>query len=364
MSFSVKIFGAGSIGNHLAHASRSLGWDVVICDISQAALDRTRNEIYPTRYGKWDEAIELCSNDAAPTGGADLVVVGTPPDTHLPLAREAVEEKPKAILIEKPLCGPDLDGAADLVKRADELGVKLFVGYDHVVSKVTGLAGDLLANPALGTIQTIDVEFREYWGGIFKAHPWLAGPWETYLGFWKKGGGASGEHSHALNLWQHLAHLAGAGRVVEVQAMMELVTDARVDYDKICLMNLKTESGLVGRCVQDVVTEPSRKWARVQGESGFVDWTMTPGQDRLRAQMAGQDPVEQSLSKTRPDDFITELRHIEATLKDGAPQSPIALTFGLDTMLAVAAAHLSRQTGRSVAIDYSAGPRPEALSTL
>ena len=40
--FNVKIFGAGSIGNHLAHASRSLGWNVTICDVDQAALDRTR----------------------------------------------------------------------------------------------------------------------------------------------------------------------------------------------------------------------------------------------------------------------------------------------------------------------------------
>ena len=43
----VKIFGAGSIGNHLAHASRKIGWDVSICDLDPEALKRTRNEIYP-----------------------------------------------------------------------------------------------------------------------------------------------------------------------------------------------------------------------------------------------------------------------------------------------------------------------------
>ncbi len=30
------------------------------------------------------------------------------------------------------------------------------------------------------------------------AHPWLAGPQDSYLGFWRRGGGASGEHSHAI----------------------------------------------------------------------------------------------------------------------------------------------------------------------
>ena len=51
----VKIFGAGSIGNHLANASRKLDWEVDIYDISDDALDRTKNMIYPSRYGNWDE---------------------------------------------------------------------------------------------------------------------------------------------------------------------------------------------------------------------------------------------------------------------------------------------------------------------
>ena len=51
----VKIFGAGSIGNHLANAARVKGWGVTICDLDQNALSRTRNDIYPTRYGKFDE---------------------------------------------------------------------------------------------------------------------------------------------------------------------------------------------------------------------------------------------------------------------------------------------------------------------
>ena len=55
----VKIFGAGSIGNHLAHASRKIGWDVSICDLDPEALKRTRNEIYPGRYGEWDDNISL-----------------------------------------------------------------------------------------------------------------------------------------------------------------------------------------------------------------------------------------------------------------------------------------------------------------
>ena len=55
---SAKVFGAGSIGNHLANASRRLGMRVLLCDIDTAALDRARNDIYPSRYGQWDDEIQ------------------------------------------------------------------------------------------------------------------------------------------------------------------------------------------------------------------------------------------------------------------------------------------------------------------
>jgi predicted dehydrogenase len=358
----VKVHGAGSIGNHLSHASRSLGWSVDLCDIDPNALQRTRTQIYPSRYGKWDDSIRLFASGEVPTGSYDLICVGTPPDSHIALARAAVAEKPKAVLIEKPVCGPDLAGAQSLFEEARAAGVAVFVGYDHVVGRASRILEGAVAQRQFGDISTIDVEFREHWGGIFGAHPWLAGPWETYLGFWRRGGGASGEHSHAANLWQHLARCAGVGRVVEVQATLDFVRDERVDYDRLCLMTLRTDTGLVGRCVQDVVTQPPRKWARIQGSDGAVEWWCgrEPGLDTVTITRQGR-AEEQKVTKTRPDDFIEELRHIEAALGTDPEASPISLARGLDTMLVVAAAHRSSETGRRVRIDYSRGYTPAAV---
>ena len=58
----ILIFGAGSIGNHLANASKRLNWSVTILDIDPKALQRTKGEIYPQRYGSWDESIKLIDN--------------------------------------------------------------------------------------------------------------------------------------------------------------------------------------------------------------------------------------------------------------------------------------------------------------
>ena len=76
----VKVIGAGSIGNHLSNASRRLGWQVDLVDNDRAALERTRAEIYPARYGAWDAEIALHHSSEAPRGGHDYIFVGTPPD--------------------------------------------------------------------------------------------------------------------------------------------------------------------------------------------------------------------------------------------------------------------------------------------
>lgn len=360
----LKVLGAGSIGNHLSHAARRMGWSVDLVDTDAAALARTRDQIYPSRYGQFDSAIRLFEAKDAPRGGYDVICIGTPPDSHIPLARAALAESPRAIVIEKPVCGPDMAGAAELADEALAAGVAVFVGYDHVVGRASGFVGETLVTGDFGRITTLDVEFREHWAGIFSAHPWLAGPWETYLGYSRRGGGASGEHSHAVNLWQHFAHLCGAGRVIEVQATLDIINDGRVDYDRLCLMNLRTEKGLVGRCVQDVVTRPPRKWARIQGETGHLEWWCgrEPGVDAVSGERDGT-AIAQQFTKTRPDDFVEELKHIATALEMKAANSPISLARGLDTMLVIAAAHLSNESGRRVAIDYSKGWTRAALST-
>ena len=353
---SVKIYGAGSIGNHLAQASRRKGWDVTIVDVEDQALWRTEKEIYPTRYGSWDESIRLLNCGDKDDNNYDLIIVGTPPDTHLHIAIEALRHNPKAILIEKPATSLDLTGADDLIKKSSECGVRLFVGYDHVVSKsIEHLSKIIEGN---GTeIETIDAEFREYWGGIFAAHPWLAGPWESYLGFSDRGGGALAEHSHALNLWQYLAKISGAGRVVEVQAFTKMVKDDLVEYDKISALNLKTETGLVGRCIQDVITSPPRKWVGVKFSDLQFDLDFSPTRDELRSR---DGKVQNIFAKTRPDDFLTELSHIEESLSNNS-DSPIDFLHGLETMLVIKAAHLSAKTNRTVFIKYENGFNKSAL---
>ncbi|BDD89152.1 Gfo/Idh/MocA family protein [Desulfofustis limnaeus] len=356
---SVRIFGAGSIGNHLGFACRQKGWQVELCDRDKAALERTRKDIYPGRYGAWDEAIQLTPADGLADEYRDVVIVGTPPEYHIPVALDQIRKiSPKIVLIEKPLCPPSLDGVKELVETAREHECLVLVGYNHTLTRNTRAAEQLVADKTVGDVVTIDAGFREYWGGIFAAHPWLDGPKDSYLGYLSKGGGATGEHSHAINIWQHFAHLTGHGRITKVAAMHQIVRDGGVEYDQIGQMLVETESGLIGNIVQDVVTEPPEKKVKMIGTSGYIEWQVnaTSDSDAVRCKSGGKPVHEQLFKKTRPDDFVGEIDHIAMLLENPKLDSPISLTRGIETMLVIEAAYEASRENRFVAIDYSRFP--------
>jgi predicted dehydrogenase len=363
----VKIYGAGSIGNHLAYACRSKGWDVTLCDIDTEALKRTKNDIYPSRYGLWDEKIKLLHVSELKPIEYDLVIIGTPPDTHIKLALKVLRDSPpKALLIEKPFCTPSLSGCQELLALTEYTGTFVAVGYNHILTKNTMRAVSIIKEGRIGKPLSISAEFREHWGGIFKAHSWLNGPQDTYLGFFDRGGGACGEHSHAINIWQHFSHVLGMGRITEVSAMMDIVKTENVEYDRLCQLSVRSKKCLVGTIVQDVITEPARKVLRVQGTEGFIECHVNydNNNDAVICREKDGETHKELISKSRPVDFIGEIDHIQDVLEGNVKESPISLEKGLDTMMVIAAAHSSHKLGRTVRIDYGEGYNLNAINSL
>jgi predicted dehydrogenase len=62
-----------------AGPSRSATW---IAPRSRAPA----TSIYPARYGRWDDAIRLAEPRELGGEAFDVVIIGTPPDLHVPLA--------------------------------------------------------------------------------------------------------------------------------------------------------------------------------------------------------------------------------------------------------------------------------------
>ena len=239
MTFKVKVLGAGSIGNHLSNAARALGWSVDLCDIDAKALERARTQIYPARYGNGTRASACSTAAQAPHGGYDLIFIGTPPHVaHSACAARRSPKSPEALLIEKPLCGPDLSRARrSLHERARRAGVAVFVGYDHVVGRAARLAASSHRHGRSGRRD-------DAWTSSFASTG--AGSLPRIPGWPGRGKAISASGSAAAappanirmppTCGSTLRTSLGAGRVVEVQATLDIVKDDRVDYDRLCLM--------------------------------------------------------------------------------------------------------------------------------
>lgn len=359
----VKIFGAGSIGIHLAQASRRKGWEVLVVDVNKDALDRMKNEIYPARYGSWDSKIELALVTEAPKGGFDIIFIGTPPDVRMKVALEALKEEPKVLQLEKPFFVPMINDNKkaeyqNFLTELEKHDTKVVVGYEYVLGEATSKVRKFIANSDFGKVKILEVAFRENWKGIFGAHPWLSGPQDTYLGFWERGGGASGEHSHAIHYWQYFANLLDIGKVSEVSASMKMMSDSAIDCDEQCFMTLITEKGFISRIVQDVVTDPPLMSMRIQREKAFAEWYRfaEPGKGNVELiklaelnDKGGWDVKEEKIYVKRPDDFYHEICHIADIMENrqDIESSPIGLKTGISAMEIVTAAHLSRLNNSS-----------------
>ena len=362
--YKVNIFGAGSIGNHLANAFRTKNWNVTLSDIDPKALERSKNEIYKMRYGGWDENIRLADSREIMDEPADIVFIGTPPHTHMQIALTVLKNfTPKILLIEKPLCGPDLNSCKELYDAVKHKDTTVLVGYNHTLAKSAILMEEHIRKGILGDVETISCRTREHWGGIFKAHPWLNGPQDTYLGFYERGGGAIGEHSHGINLWQHFSHLLGKGKISEVNATLSIYNNDGCNYDKLGIASFRTDKGLIGDLIQDVVTFPAEKLARAQGTDGYVEMRINYNSegDAVIVGDKNNPATVTIIPKKRPDDFICEVDHIEQILSKKTVQSPISLERGLDTMMVIAAIFKSNSLKRPVEIDWAKGYKLAAI---
>ena len=348
---SAKVIGAGSIGNHLTHALRALDVQVTIVDVDQNALERTRNVIYPERYGSFDTSITLAHPDDVRDTSFDLCVIGTPPDTHVPIAARELAIGHRALLIEKPLASPDLDTLQRFASIVQESSTRVLVAYNQRLKHNTAAFLELSRENDLGNRVSISARMREDWAGILKAHPWLSDATESYLGYTSRGGGALYEHSHAVDFALFIAHELGQGRPTTVDARLNTVEHDTGTYDEEAVLSITMASGLPVSVVQDLFTLPADKSLDAVFSGGELGWEMHGDHDSVRISSTGSDSVITKFPKTRPDDFLPEIAHvIELLTSEVDIVSPLDFSEALHTSLTLEAAVASHESGSTVVI--------------
>ena len=146
----------------------------------------------------------------------------------------------------------------------------------------------------------------------------------------------------------------GFGKIKELSAVMSIIKENNLNYDQSTILNVKSERGLVGSIIQDVVTLPPKKNLRIQGSEGFIEWYVNydDKNDAVIFGKNGEKYKKKLITKTRPDDFISEIEHLDQIISgDYAGASPISLESGINCMHVIKAAFESNSTGKKININ-------------
>lgn len=306
----VLIFGAGSIGNHMANACIEQGLDVFITDINKKALHMMKKEIFPKRYGKWNNSIKQIDFKEVFKIKLvfDLIIIGSPPATHYNLFYNCLKKiRFKRVLIEKPISHYK---EKNIVKFKKLLKNKIaFCGYNHSISKsfINFLNKVKKYKP-----DQIHINWCESWKGILGAHFWLKDEYQSYLGDGNKGGGALQEHSHGLHLLVLLLKLNKLNALkASFKKMIIINKKFNKSYDSLVFIGCKIKK-LIFTYKTDLLTYPAeKKIIFISGKYRF-EWICNyKNNEDLVCKFIGNNLVgSTTFKKTRSSEFENEIKHI------------------------------------------------------
>jgi predicted dehydrogenase len=333
----VLIFGSGSIGNHLTNACRKINLSVSVTDISFDALLRMKNKIYPSRYSKWDNKIRLIkySEVFKLKNKFDLILIGTPPTTHMKLLKKISDNLTYGkLMIEKPL--------ATYRDRLDQTKLnllfnknKIFVGYNHSISDSFIYFKNLIKKNKLNDINLIEVNWREGWKGILNAHFWNKDEFSTYLGNLSQGGGCIHEHSHGIHFIVCLSEILNFKIPKKLFKFRFLKNkNKNIYYDNYINVSWKYKNFLINY-VSDLISEPADKSLCIYTDKKKFEliFNYKKKYDLVKITNLKSNSIKlKYFKKNRSTDFINEINHILKTnVKKDYKNSFINLNKGIET---------------------------------
>jgi predicted dehydrogenase len=210
----------------------------------------------------------MAEREASRDDGIDVVTIATPPQLHLPVAREFLS-RGIHVICEKPFT-KDLQEARELQKLARESGRMLCLTHCYTGYPMVRQAKALIREGAIGRVRLIEAELSVGDPGV------VAEPKDRSQRHWRfrkssMGVGAIlGEvGSHPFNIACFVSGL----RAIRLSARMSTVAANREVYDNAYL-SLDYEDGVQGRLWASYVAAGNDQglWFRIFGEKGSLTW--------------------------------------------------------------------------------------------
>jgi predicted dehydrogenase len=322
------VVGCGSIGERHVRNLISLGErDILVHD-----SDRKRMEEIRRKYG-----VDVRRELGPSLDEVDALLVCTPPVTHVPLAKMALDAGLN-VFVEKPL-SHTMDGVDEIVKTAKRRGLVLAVGYNFRFHPGMRKVKEKLESGLIG---------RVMWGRAIVGQylpDWR--PWQDYRKSYTArrgmGGGIILDGSHELDYMRWLM-----GEVNSVLCFAGKLSSLEVNVEDSADILMRHEGGRVSNVHMDFIRRDYLRVCEIVGEEGTVRWSFPSGTvelysartKRWRMVYAGCDPNEMYVREMRC--FIRCIQGKKAPLVDGEE--------GRKTLKVALAAKKSAASGRTVKV--------------
>ncbi len=326
----VLIFGAGSIGTHHAHAARSCACNVTISDINQTQFNYMREELYPERYKKWDNKIIFIPYEDIfhISNKFDLIILGVPPQHHLSLLKKCLKylEFDK-IMTEKPLCVYNQDFT--FIKKSKHKK-KLYCGFNHSLSDSIIFLKELIIKGQIGKINKIEINWREDFELILKAHPWIESLSHSYLSNLNEGGGGCHEYSHAIHLGIIFRDIIFSEKF-KLSSKIEYINNKNNNYDAIAQLSFKNKNSSIDINI-DTISNPPQKNIKLIGEKGIITWERKIEKNLEKIKIIKKNTTYYDFKITRPDDFINQMKYLLLNNKNNGKIADIRIESAIEVM--------------------------------
>lgn len=284
------IVGTGGIAHAHAQAIAALGDRMRL--VAVADIDAPRARAFADAYDV--ERTFGAAEELLAAGGVDLVHICTPPQTHAPLAIEAMRAGIPA-LVEKPTA-LSLAEVDEIARVEAETGVPTLTVFQHrfgpAVRHLRSLvAAGVLGRPLVATCETLWYRSDDYF-----AVPWR-GRWEV------EGGGPT--MGHGIHQFDVLLAVLGAWAEVTAIAARQL---RPTDTEDVSAALVRFDNGAVATIVNSLVSPRESSRLRFDFEHATVevehvygyesrDWIFTPApghEDLADVWAAGAASTERS----------------------------------------------------------------------
>lgn len=287
------VVGCGSIGTR--HIGNLLDNDVVSevfgYDIDTAVARRTAGEC-----GIWTTS----DAEEAWSRSPDIVLVCTPPNTHLQVARVALDAGAD-VFIEKPLAG-SLEGVPEFLDQVDRSDSTVMVGCNMRFHPPVLQIEEWLSNGRIGRIEYAKLKFGNHLSN------WRSGDYsERYTAQARKGGGIILDGVHEIDLL-----LEWLSEPETVQCAASTYSDLSIDVEDTAEILVECPRQL-GSIHLDCIRPERERAYELVGTDGMIVWQAHgKAPERSKAKLYESEPetwTRHSFELTLNEMYVSELEH-------------------------------------------------------